>query len=364
MAVTVGRTRFTLQQVVDKAIGRCKIPRQKISAEHQNIARDSLSLVLADISNKTVPLWCIERLLLPIYQNESTITMPQGTIDLLPNATFYRTLTRVGDSYISAEGTAAFANDGDLTTSCNQTSVNGFITAQFFTPTIVTQVGIMPNGDNFYNLVFEVSNDGMTWTQVQAIAPPAGQVATLYQDAKWTWYEILSPSNSGVLFFRVRETSGGVLKLRELYLGNNSHDVLMTRLNREQYLNLPNKTFSGRPLQFWLDRQTDVNAGEICNIVQWPVPGAESIFAQVYATRHRYIADVTDFNVGLELPTRWYDAVIWSLASYCAAEYPEVPQEREVYLETKARQEMSEALDEERDNSPIIIRPNIRAYTR
>lgn len=364
MAITTGKTRFTLQKLIDKAIGRCKISRQLITAEHQQIAKDCLSLVLADLSNKTVPLWCQERLLLPVYMSESTITLPQGTIDILPESAFYRTCFRVGDSYISAEGTAAYAGDGDFSTSCDQVSVDGTIAVQFLTPTIVTQVGILPDGDNWYNLSFEVSLDGLSWTLIQSIAPPYGENATLYQDARWTWYELTSPPSTGVLFFRVRETSGGVLKLRELYLGNTPNDIPLARMNREQYLTMPNKAFQGRPLQFWLNRETDVSTGEVCQIVTWPVAGVESKFAQIYCMRSRYVADLTDYNQGIEVPTRWYDALIWQLASYIAAEYPEVPQEREVYLIGMAKAEMGEALDEERDNSPIMIQPNIGAYTR
>jgi hypothetical protein len=222
----------------------------------------------------------------------------------------------------------------------------------------------MPDGDNWYNLVFEVSQDGLAWTTIQTIQPPAGENATFYGDATWTWYELTSPPSSGVLFFRVRETSGGVLKLRELYVGNNPIDFPIARMNREQYLTMPNKSFNGKPLQFWLNRKTDIDFGEICEIVTWPVAGVESKFAQLYAMRSRYVADLTDLNVGIETPTRWYDALTWQLASYIAAEYPEVPQEREVYLLGVAKQEMGEALDEERDNSPIMIQPNIGAYTR
>lgn len=364
MAKTTGRTRFTLQKLIDKAIGRTKIPRQAITSEYQQIARDALSLVFADISNKTVPLWCMERLLLPLYESEVDVELPQGTVDLLPQSVFYRTCTRVGDSYISAEGVAAFSDDGDFNTSTDQTTPGGFIAAQFLTATFVTQVGILSNGDNWYNLVFEASNDGVTWTVIQTILPQANQNATLYPDARWVWYEIASPSSSGVLFFRVRETGSGVLKLRELFLGNTPNDITISRLNREQYLTLPNKSFRGRPVQFWLNRETDIDLGEICKIVTWPVAGVESKFAQIFAMRNRYIADITDFNAGVELPTRWYDACIWALAAYCAAEYVEVPQDREVYLTAMAKAEMGEALDEERDNSPILIQPNIWAYTR
>lgn len=364
MAVSIGNTRFNLQRVIDRAIGRCKIPSQKIGAEHQSIARENLKLVLADVSNKITPLWCQERLFLGLYEGVQYVTLPQGTIDIVPNGAYYRTAPRVGDSYISAEGTASYAGDGDLTTATIQTSTNGNIQVQFLSPTAVNYVGILPYGNNWYNLVFEASNDGLSWTQLQAVAPPYGENATYYADAVWAWYEILSPAAGGSLFFRVRETSGGVLQLRELYCTDAPYDIPIARLNRDQFMTLPNKTFPGRPLQYWLDRSTDPDLGERCIMNLWPVPSTESEFASVLAVRKRYIADVSDYNAQLELPTRWYDAIIWQLAGYLASEYVEVDPQREQMLVTRAEKELMEAISEERDNSPIQINPNISAYTR
>ena len=324
-------------------------------------------MAFAELSNKTVPLWCQETLLLPIYQQEARIQLPAGTVDLLPDTVFYRTLTRVGDSYdTNAGGVAMLAGDGDFSTSLTQTSINGSIRVQFLTPTIVNQVGFLANGDQWHNLVFEASNDGLTWTTLQTIAPPFGQYQTLYEDKRWVWNEVVSPVASGSLFFRVRETGGGILNVRELYLGTAPQDIPMARLNREQYYTLPNKAFSGRPLQFYLEKKLveEENFSERPNMVLWPVAGAESAFATVLTVRHRYIADIQDFNTAVELPVRWYDPVIWWLASYFAAEFPEVPQEREMYLDGKAKQELGEAMDEERDNSPIQIQADISAYTR
>lgn len=362
--VSIGLTRFTLQQVIDHALARCKIPRQKIGPEHQKIARDVIGLALSEFSNKTTPLWCKERLFLGLYEAVPNVMLPIGTVDLMDELVFYRTAPRVGDSYYSAEGVAGNLGDGDLLSSCTQVTPNGNMQVQFFTPTVVNYIGFMPDGDHFYNLVFEASNDGASWTQLQAIAPPYDKQATFYPDATWAWYEILSPVTGGSLFFRIRETSGGVLSLRELYLSQQPYDVMMARLNNQQWAAMPNKRFPGRPLQFFLERTVDVEQGELCNMLLWPVPSIESTFASVFATRKRYIADLQNFNNGLELPTRWYDPVIWWVASYLASEYEEVPQEREQYLDTRAQAEVAEALAEERDNSPITITADISAYTR
>lgn len=367
-AVSVGRTRFTLQKIIDRAIGRCKLPSQLITAEKQEIARDNLSLVLADLSNRGTMLWTQERLLLPFIQGSPLVELPSGTVDLLPDSVNYRTAPRVGDQagYASAEGVAAYAGDGDLNTSTTQTSTNGTISVAFTSPTPVTFWGLNPNGDHYYNLVTEVSDDGVSWVVNQRVPAPYGEVASFYPDALWAWYEAPLPAIPGSYYWRVRETSGGVLALRELYLCSQPYDIPLARVNRQQYMNLPNKLFmgGGRPTQFYLERETDPELGEICKMICWPVPGPESLFASVALMRKRYIADLQDYSRGVELPTRWYDALIWQLASYLASEYQEVPSEREAYLETRAKQEVQSAIDEERDNSPIQIQANISRYTR
>jgi hypothetical protein len=367
MARSVGNFRFTLNKLIDHAIGRCKIPRTQIAGEHQIIARECLSLLFAELSNKGVPLWCQERVILPLYQQEAVVELPPGTVDILPGSAFLRYMTRVGGTYASsAGGTPASAGDGDLRTSLTQTTINGSVIVSFVTPTVVNQVGIMANGDQWHNLVFEASNDDLTYTVLQTIAAPFGEHQTLYQDARWAWYEVASPPTEGALFFRVRETGGGVLDLRELYLGTAPIDIPMARLNREQYYTLPNKTAPSRPLQFWLSRDLNEaeNFAERPKMYLWPVPGGESVFSCLVLVRHRYIADIGDFNASIELPVRWYGALCWSLADLAAAELPEVPPDREAYLQGRASQAMGEALDEERDNSPIQIQADISAYTR
>jgi hypothetical protein len=53
----------------------------------------------------------------------------------------------------------------------------------------------------------------------------------------------------------VRGYNGTTLAVREWYFGNNSTEIMMSRLNRDDYTNLPNKNFTAnQPYQFWFDR--------------------------------------------------------------------------------------------------------------
>src|SRR5262249_30049633 len=135
MALPIGVARFTLQDLVDRAVARCKVPSQQLPAELGDIAKKCLTLALTALSNAGTPLWTVERILLPLTQGQGRVQLPAGTVDLMKDSVNYRTATRSGDSYISAEGTAANAGDGDILTSTTQTSINGNLQIQFLTPT-------------------------------------------------------------------------------------------------------------------------------------------------------------------------------------------------------------------------------------
>lgn len=353
---TSGKTRFTLNKLIDHAIRRCQIPGQGITSEQQQIAKECLTLVLTTLQNEKMTLWCQESIMVPLYEHEEKVTLPDGTIDVL--SAFYRTLPRNGDSYNSAEGIAANVGDGDLVTSCDQVSINGNIQVQYFNRVPIAIVGVIPNGDQYYNLVFEASDDGISWTTIYTVPVPDGENATLYEDAKWAWYEMPSPANA--LFFRVRETSGGVLKLREFVTASQPNDILMARLNRTQYTYLPNKKFEGsRPLQYWLKRDLDAPT-----MYLWPRPSHADTLNCLNIWRRRYIYDLGNFNAQVEIPLRWYDAICWRLAESAAAELPNVPPDALERATKKAAMGFQAPYAEERDDSPVVFRPNLRPYTR
>ena len=133
----------------------------------------------------------------------------------------------------------------------------------------------------------------------------------------------------------------------------------MARLNRDDYVNLPNKAFEGRPLQFWVDRLLNAPV-----LYLWPVPSAQFVTAQVVVWVKRYIMDVGTMTQEIEIPQRWYDAVVYILASRIAEETPTVDPQMIAILDQKAQRALLEAENEERDDSPIYLTPNIAVYTR
>jgi hypothetical protein len=73
---------------------------------------------------------------------------------------------------------------------------------------------------------------------------------------------------------------------------------------------------------------------------------------------------VGDLYGELEVPQRWYEAVVMMLAHRMSLELPAVDLNRVQYLEGQAEKYLSMAEEEERDKSPVYFAPAIGCYTR
>lgn len=323
---TVSQTVFNTRKVVDHAFRRCRLPPQGVSSEQLQIALENLYLILSALANRGLQLWCIERYLMPLYEAQGLIEMPDGIVDILN--TNLRTLQQVSGT---------------------ETQTSTAVTTQFSTDTQVTTVGIQWSGASA-PLAFETSNDNATWTTVATEANPNAAVNT------YSWFDI--EGSLATLYFRVRSTSGN-LNAAEIFLGNTPTEIPMARLNRDDYVNLPNKQFQGRPLQFWVNRQLNNPI-----LYLWPVPSSQFESAQVVVWVKRYIMDVGTLTQEIEVPQRWYDAMVYQLAAKMAEEIPTVDPQMISILDQKAQRALLEAENEERDDSPIYLTPNIAVYTR
>ena len=323
---TVSQTVFNTRKVIENAIRRCKLPAESITAEYVDIANDQLYLLLSDLANMGAPLWCIEKQIIPLYNGVGDVTLDTKVVDIL-NSNFRQLQSVTGtNTDTSTTRTIAFGSD-----------------------TFVTTVGIKWSAASV-PIAIERSSDNIVWTTIQTENP----VATA---GEWTWYDL--ESSVATPYFRVRATSG-TLGFSEIYTGNTPTEIPLARMNRDDYTNLPNKYFqSNRPLQYWYDRL-------IPNPVMhlWPVPNSGADTSQLVLWVQRYIMDVGTMTQEIEVPQRWYEAIVSMLAAKMAMEIVEVDTSLVPLLDSKAEQALYIAQAEERDNSPMMIAPNIAVYTR
>jgi hypothetical protein len=352
---TVGTTVVNVQEVIDHAARRCGKLAEELTSEQQLTARQSLYYFLSSLINIGIQYWAISKEVIGLTPDKYIYELPLGANDALN--VLYRTMNRPSGQYTSsAGGVVANVYDGNTSTYCQQTSPNGNISVFYGTndPIYAGSIGILPyvagGGVATWSVIYEYSTDGTNWNTLDDLG------SIVVQDNQWIWTDIDPGQN--VTYYRVRVYAGTTLALRELYIGNNSRELQMSRLNRDDYTNLPNKNFTAnQPYQFWFDRTIPVP-----QIYLWPTPS--DAFVQMTVWYSRQIMDVGALTDELEIPQRWYEAIIMNLAHRLSLELPQVPMDRVQYLERMAAQYLNEAEQEERDKSPIYWAPNISVYTK
>jgi len=345
---TVGQTVINVQKVIDHAARRAGKLAEELTVEQVNSARESLYFVLSHLINTGVDYWAIEKKVFGLLPDKQVYDMPAGFNDTLN--VLYRRMNRPSGAYSSSSGIAINAFDGNIDTVCTQTSPNGNISIYYNSPVYIGSIGVLPGVSGNITVVFEYSTDGITWN---ALYSP-GQ--TTWADKEWLWYDIETGQN--VQYYRMRAINGSTIAVRELYFGNNSTEITMASLNRDDYTNLPNKNFTAnQPFQYWLNRTIPYS-----QINLWPVPS--DAFVQMVVWYSRQVMDVGALTDELEIPQRWYMAIVNMLAHQMAMELPGVEPARIQYLEAQAQSTFNLAEQEERGRGPIYFAPNIAPYNR
>lgn len=347
---TVGTTVINVQKFIDHGARRCGKLAEELTSEQVLSARESLYFLLSNLVNRGINYWAISKEVIGLQADKYIYKLPLGAVDALN--VLYRTMNRPTGGYSASSGIAANAFDNDVTTKDVQTAPNGNISVNFGTDNQVYagSIGILPGVSGSFHILLEYSTDGTTWSLLE----DTGVVT--WVDNEWLWYDI-DPGQS-VQYYRMRETGGGTLQVREFFVGNNSREIQMARLNRDDYTNLPNKNFTAnQPYQFWFDRTIPQPS-----IYLWPTPSDP--FIQMTVWYSRQIQDVGALTDELEIPQRWYLAVQSMLAHQMSMELPGVDLQRVQYLEQQAEKYLYQAEQEERDKSPIYWAPNISVYSR
>lgn len=329
---TVNATVIDVTTLIEHAVRRCgKLP-STVSSELQLAIVESLFFLLTDLANDGINLWCVKKAVIPLGAGVAVYGVPPGVDDIL--GLNYRTLTALtGGAAISGAGWAGYSYPAAV---------------------LPANVQITLSAPGLPKLVVERSTDaGVTWVQAAAfLTPPATLAAgaALAQDVDGV---------AGAAYWRVRDTSGTLGAFSALAFNAAPAEVPMTAFNRDDYDSLPNKTYPGtRALQYWYDKQIQPQ------LWLWPVPSAPT--DQIVIRYHRQIQDVGSLTNALEVPSRWYEYILFGLATRVAVELPagELPPGRLDYLESKASYHLDRAADGESDGAPIRIQPSLRGYTR
>lgn len=368
---TVSQTVFRTQAVLDSAFRRAGVVPEKISGELIETANNILFTRLSSLPNRIIPLWTIQPIILAMYEGEQTVLTPVGVVDVL-NANL-RTLQRftTGDNGVldpgqssgifgtatASEGDADNAFDGDIDTACTQTTPNGWIQLELTGETRASNFGVLPNADGnltggLWDFAVQGSNDdGATWTDIYSVT---GQEVVAQQ---WIWFDVEGANQYEI--FRLKASGGSILDVAELVFANTPNEVPIALINRDDYYNLPDKSFLGRPTQYWLDKQRDQLKMRL-----WPAPGAQFTFSQITVQAQYYIQDVGTMVQTLDIPQRWFEFLCWDLAQGLVFEAPEADFSREANITSMRDRAYQDAVAGESDRAPAMLTPRIRVYTR
>jgi hypothetical protein len=351
---TVGQTVVSVQKFIDQGARLAGKLAEELTVEQVQSAKQALFFTLSNLINQGINYWAIDKKVYGLSTDQYEYYLPVGGVDVL-NALYRRmnrpTPTQDG-GYIGSSGNIELAFDNNVLTYDTQTGANGYIGVNYGNNNAVYagSIGILPAVSGNFHILLEWSSDGTTWNLLLDTG------VETWESNKWLWYDI----EPGVTaqYYRMRETGGNTLNVAEFYIGNNSTEVTMARLNRDDYTNLPNKNFvANQPYQFWVNRTIPQTT-----VVLWPVPSDP--FVQMTIWYSRQVMDVGDLNGELEIPQRWNQAIQFMLAHQMSMIMPAVDIQRIQYLEGQAEKYFIMAENEERDKSPIYFAPNISVYTR
>lgn len=345
---TVSTTIFNTASLIEHAYGRCKIARQEIVGEKLQIARELLFLRLSSMANKGIPLWAVEKEILPLYVGEFSVSTPRGTVNVLDLN--LRRQSRVEGTASSSAGTADNAFDDDFET-VTTTLANGYIQLQLDSATRVPMYGILPGASGTWTYSIQGSDDGVTFVTLYTAT------AETVTDNEWTWFDI-----EGVdewTYYRLQASGGTVLSVRELVFATTPNEIPMAPMNRTNYSQMNDKTFLSQPTQYWLDKQRAFPV-----VTLWPAPNEQCRYWTLVGYLQRQIQDVGSLVQEVEVRQSDYLAIMARLAADIALQDKEVQPDWAQVLAVEADKEWRDLWDGESDNAPTSLIPNIAPYTR
>ncbi|MAO21031.1 MAG: hypothetical protein CMJ25_09800 [Phycisphaerae bacterium] len=148
------------------------------------------------------------------------------------------------------------------------------------------------------------------------------------------------------------DLSADVIDVLSVVIRVSGTDYSLERLSRDEYLTIPTKTTSGRPNQFFLDRQLTPN------LKVWPVPDSSTSYTVYYDALTR-MDDADTFTNTMDLPFRFYPCLAAGLAYYLSLKKnPKMTP----MLKTIYEEEFQRAAEEDRDRASFNVVPKMSYY--
>ena len=126
-------------------------------------------------------------------------------------------------------------------------------------------------------------------------------------------------------------------------------DLTITRISEPTYSSIPNKLQQARPIQVWIERLNTPR------FTVWPVPDNTQTYTFVY-WRLRRIQDAGDGVNTMDMPFRFYNAMVAGLSYYLALKVPGAIERLQI-LKQQYDEAWQLAADEDREKAAVRFVP-------
>tara|TARA_R100001463_G_scaffold72152_5_gene126046 strand:+ start:987 stop:1886 length:900 start_codon:yes stop_codon:yes gene_type:complete len=291
---TSGSVDFNLDmaEITEEAFERCGLELR--TGYDSRTARRSMNLLFADWANRGLNLWTVEQVtqsLANLSTTSAVTSYPVGTI----------TATVGASTNLSIGETITGGTSG--------------VTASVITKPSSTTITVTVPSGNF--------------TAGETITGSSSSASTTISS---------DPSLAN---------SQASVDMLEAVIRRDGSDVSITRINRQDYLTIPDKTTQGRPTQFYIDRQITPT------VTVWPAP--ENSTDQLIYYRVKRIEDADAATNNADVPFRFLPCLVAGLAYYIAIK--KAP-DRVPMLKSMYDEEFQRAASEDAERTALRLVPS------
>lgn len=172
---------------------------------------------------------------------------------------------------------------------------------------------------------------------------------------RWHWMHKTESDTLTTTASQASETlSSEIVDIKDVTITLTSGaEVMLTRFSQSDYASQPNKSQTGRPVGYYLDRQL---SGHVMYL--WPVPD-DTYTITFYKSSRMF--DVGDYTNTLDVPVRAEPAIVSGLA-YNLSDSDMVDANRRIELKQRYEEEVNRAIDEDGESVTLRLVPKLRRH--
>ena len=140
----------------------------------------------------------------------------------------------------------------------------------------------------------------------------------------------------------------------EVVLNRDDTDIQLTRISPEEYLLIPNKTQTGRPMQYSIRRGRDNPVMSV-----WPIPeNSTDVLKMEIFSELQDVNQSADQNA--DLPKRFLPPLTCGLSYYMSMKRPGVEAGRIQMLKVNYEEKLARAMLEDKERATMRVVPKLR----